>query len=111
MRNVESNDTTMDGPGGRKFYGSVTVGERGQIVIPAQARRDHEIEAGDKLIVLGSPEGIALMGVTKLMEVLSASSQLMNAVREQVTLHDSTTAQEKDTTQPRADSTEKESES
>lgn len=73
----------MDGPGGRKFYGSVTVGERGQIVIPAQARRDHGIGAGDKLIVLGSPEGIALMSADRLMETLGASTHLLNALRKQ----------------------------
>lgn len=31
--------------------GSVTVGERGQIVIPAEARSDLGIKQGDKLIV------------------------------------------------------------
>ncbi len=37
----------------KKFYGSVTVSERGQVVIPAQARKDFGIEAGEKLLVLG----------------------------------------------------------
>lgn len=36
-------------------YGMVTVGERGQIVIPAEARRDLGIEPGDKLIVMRHP--------------------------------------------------------
>lgn len=70
----------MDGPDGRKFYGSVTVGERGQVVIPAQARRDHGFEPGDKLIVLGNREGIALMSADALMSALSASSELMAAI-------------------------------
>jgi len=43
------------------FYGTVTVGERGQIVIPADARRDLEIETGEKLIVLGMPNKNHLM--------------------------------------------------
>lgn len=73
------------GPGGRKFYGSVTVGERGQVVVPARARRDHGIEAGDKLIVLGNSEGIALLPVDTLMEVLGASTELMQAVRKHTT--------------------------
>ena len=34
------------------FYDTVTVGERGQIVIPARARRDFKIKPKDKLIVL-----------------------------------------------------------
>jgi AbrB family looped-hinge helix DNA binding protein len=37
-----------------KFYGSVTVGERGQVVIPAEARRDFEIIPATKLLVFGS---------------------------------------------------------
>ncbi|HEY3333415.1 MAG TPA: AbrB/MazE/SpoVT family DNA-binding domain-containing protein [Capsulimonadaceae bacterium] len=47
-------------PAGKKvtdcFYGTVTVGERGQIVIPAEARRDHNIETGDKLLIIGDPD-------------------------------------------------------
>lgn len=35
----------------KKCYGSVTVGERGQVVIPAEAREELEIEAGEKLLV------------------------------------------------------------
>ncbi len=31
------------------FYGSVTIGERGQIVIPAEARKNHSLAPGDKL--------------------------------------------------------------
>jgi AbrB family looped-hinge helix DNA binding protein len=37
-----------------KFYGSTTVGERGQVVIPAEARRDFEITPTTKLLVFGS---------------------------------------------------------
>jgi AbrB family looped-hinge helix DNA binding protein len=39
------------------FYGAVTVGERGQVVIPAEARRMMGVVAGDKLLVLGHPHG------------------------------------------------------
>lgn len=35
----------------KKFYGSVTVGERGQIVIPAEAREELGLKAGEKLLV------------------------------------------------------------
>jgi AbrB family looped-hinge helix DNA binding protein len=70
----------MPGPDGRKFYGSVTVGERGQIAIPAQARRDHGFEPGDKLLVLGSPDGLALMSAERLMELLDHSSMLSKYV-------------------------------
>ncbi|MDD5382058.1 MAG: AbrB/MazE/SpoVT family DNA-binding domain-containing protein [Candidatus Margulisbacteria bacterium] len=42
------------------FYDTVTVGERGQVVIPAKARRDFAIKPGDKLIVL---QGMGKMGL------------------------------------------------
>ena len=34
-----------------KIYGTVTVGERGQVVIPAETRKHFKIKSGDKLIV------------------------------------------------------------
>lgn len=34
-----------------KFLGAVTVGERGQIVIPQEARQDLTIESGEKLLI------------------------------------------------------------
>lgn len=43
------------------FYGSVTVGERGQIVIPAEARADYDIQPGDKLLVMKHPVHKGLM--------------------------------------------------
>ncbi|WP_300266645.1 AbrB/MazE/SpoVT family DNA-binding domain-containing protein [Microbacterium sp.] len=77
----ESADAPIYGPDGRVFYGAVTVGERGQVVIPARARREHGIEAGQKLLVLGSAEGIALIGVDRLFELLGQSSPLRDAVQ------------------------------
>lgn len=43
----------VTGDSNRRFYGAITVSDRGQIVIPAQARRDFGIEVGDKLLVFG----------------------------------------------------------
>lgn len=56
----------MKAPEGKKFYGSVTVSERGQVVIPADARKDFGIKTGDKLLVFGDLErglGIATLGI------------------------------------------------
>lgn len=36
----------------KKFYGSTTVGEKGQVVLPADLRRDLKVETGDKLAVM-----------------------------------------------------------
>lgn len=43
-------------PKGKFFFGAVVVGERGQIVIPKEAREVFNINAGDKLLVLGDEE-------------------------------------------------------
>ena len=47
---------------GKHFFGAVTVGERGQIVIPQEARRIFKISAGDKILILGDEErGLAIV--------------------------------------------------
>lgn len=49
-------------PKGKHFFGSVTVGERGQIVIPKKARDIFRIEAGDQLLMFGDEEkGIGII--------------------------------------------------
>jgi len=56
-------------PERKRFYGAVTVSERGQIVIPANARRDFDIQIGDKLLVLGDLEqGLALIKASALLD-------------------------------------------
>lgn len=37
------------------FYGAVTVGERGQVVIPAEARAELGIKQGDKMLIMKHP--------------------------------------------------------
>ena len=44
-----------------KLVASVTVGERGQIVIPSEARATLNIEPGSKLLVFMAPHNDALM--------------------------------------------------
>ena len=46
---------------GKYIFGVVKVGERGQIVIPKEAREIYNIKAGDSLMVLGDPKGIAML--------------------------------------------------
>ncbi|MGI6357978.1 MAG: AbrB/MazE/SpoVT family DNA-binding domain-containing protein [Bacillota bacterium] len=43
------------------FLGSATVGERGQVVIPADARKAYGIEIGDKLLVFSRPRHAGLL--------------------------------------------------
>ena len=44
-----------------KFCGATTVGERGQIVIPAEARKEYGLEIGDKVMVFMSHHGTGLI--------------------------------------------------
>lgn len=58
-------------PKGKYFFGSVTVGERGQIVIPKEAREVFDINTGDKLLVLGDEEkGIAIVHQRNLINFM-----------------------------------------
>lgn len=55
------------------FYGSVTVGERGQVVIPAEARAALGINAGDKILVMHHPihQGIVLFKIEAVRDFLN----------------------------------------
>lgn len=40
----------------KQLYGTATVGSKGQVVIPADARDALDIQTGDRLYVVGSQE-------------------------------------------------------
>ena len=46
---------------GRYIFGVVKVGDKGQIVIPKDARKINDIKPGDSLMMLGDQRGIALL--------------------------------------------------
>jgi len=72
-----------------KFYGSTTVGERGQIVIPQEARKDLKIKRGNKFLVLGGPKMVVLAkmdGLTQLAKHLSRKlSYIQRALKKKET--------------------------
>ena len=52
------------------FYGAVTVGERGQITIPAAARKTFDILPGDKILVFGDiDKGLGLVKEDQLQKI------------------------------------------
>jgi AbrB family looped-hinge helix DNA binding protein len=54
------------------FYGSVTVGERGQLVIPAEARAELGFQPGDKVLVMRHPvyKGLMVFKIEAVREFL-----------------------------------------
>lgn len=59
-------------PKGKHLFGIVTVGDKGQIVIPKKARDIFDIRHGDNLLVLGDEaQGIALVKEKSLLELLN----------------------------------------
>ena len=69
-------------PPGKRFYGTVTVSERGQIVIPANARKDFGIHTGDKLLLVGDTEQcIGIITMSMMMKLLENVEILNNLVK------------------------------
>ncbi|MBO4571870.1 MAG: AbrB/MazE/SpoVT family DNA-binding domain-containing protein [Bacteroidales bacterium] len=46
---------------GKYIFGVVKVGDKGQIVIPRDARKIYDIKPGDALLMLGDRKGIAML--------------------------------------------------
>ena len=60
-----------DGQNGKYVFGTVRVGERGQIVIPKQCREVFDIKPGDMLLILGDKErGIGIMKQDSMMDFI-----------------------------------------
>ena len=60
-------------PKGKHLFGMVTVGDKGQIVIPAKARKLFDISAGDQLVVLGDEtQGLAILKAKHFLSLADA---------------------------------------
>jgi AbrB family looped-hinge helix DNA binding protein len=60
-----------------KIYGAVTVGERGQVVIPAGIRKSFKIGAGDKLIVVAKQDMIGLIPAKQFNAFLNQAARFL----------------------------------
>ena len=58
-------------------FASTTVGHRGQVVIPVNARKEMGIDAGTTLLVFGGPhgQGLVLLKVDAIEQMMSMVSQ------------------------------------
>ena len=63
------------------FQGTVTVGARGQIVIPVRAREICSIQPGDKLLAFTHPGGVGVI-LAKLEAMVRVSSLLSQLLEE-----------------------------
>ena len=60
-------------PKGKHLFGIVTVGDKGQIVIPAKARKLFDISTGDQLVVLGDEgQGLAIIKAQSFLAMADA---------------------------------------
>ena len=72
-----------------QLIGSVTVGERGQVVIPAEARESMSIKASDKLLVFKAPvDGVLIVAKPETFEELLSHFELNLNIESQVNTHE-----------------------
>lgn len=66
------------------FFGSVTVGERGQVVIPSEVRRQLGINPGDHLLVFRHPlaSGIVLTRLESVSEVVDSFQRVLHNIEQ-----------------------------
>lgn len=63
-------------PKGKHIFGMVKMGDKGQIVIPAKARKIFDLNPGDNLIVLGDEgQGIAIIKEKGLLKLIHSAKQ------------------------------------
>lgn len=64
------------------FYGSATIGERGQLVIPAEARKSCNIHTGDKLLVCRHPVHPNMLILSRVSDMQELHEQLVRALEQ-----------------------------
>ena len=55
---------------GKYIFGVVKVGDKGQIVIPRDARKIYDIKPGDALLLLGDQKGMAMLKTEVFQNVI-----------------------------------------
>ncbi len=65
----------MEDKDGRYIFGVVKVGDKGQIVIPKDARKVYDIRPGDALMMLGDQRGMALLKTEVFQSVIDQAME------------------------------------
>ena len=63
--NDEVREELKPAPRGKNIWGTITINDRGQLVIPKAAREKFGLVGGERLVVLSDEEGIALIEAKK----------------------------------------------
>ena len=73
-----------------KTYGAVTIGERGQLVIPAQLRKALHLKSGDQMMVFAKPgkKVINLMPEKDFSQFLEKASKIISRLESSKTKDD-----------------------
>ena len=69
-----------------KAYGAVTVGERGQIVIPAEVRKSLNIKSGEQLMVFAKLDKkvISLMRAKDFSQFLEKAAKIISKLENKI---------------------------
>lgn len=73
----------MGTPHDSAFYGTATVGAKGQIVIPAKAREEMGINPGDMLVIFGHKDRkmIGICPAENVEAMLAEMTKKLNTIR------------------------------
>jgi AbrB family looped-hinge helix DNA binding protein len=67
-----------------KIFGLSVVGERGQIVIPAKAREELDIKAGEEFIFFGHGEMLHLMKASEMNQFLDKMTAKFSNIKKSI---------------------------
>ena len=65
----------------RRVFGTAKVGDRGQIVIPKEARELFEIKPGDTLLIVGEADAGLIVSRPEVLNGLA--NELLNSVKKE----------------------------
>ena len=60
---------------GKYLFGVVKVGDKGQIVIPKDARKVYDIKPGDTLMLLGDQKGLAILKTEIFQNIINQAME------------------------------------
>jgi AbrB family looped-hinge helix DNA binding protein len=69
--------------GHKKLYGTATIGSKGQVVIPAEAREELSLKTGDRLYVIGAMNsgGVVFLKEEMLEDMLAHMTAQLENIR------------------------------